>query len=340
MKKSEKFFAGVLAAFVFLMGMLPTAQVRAEEALRTYTVTFRAGNVGRFQADSGITNHDNIEVTANYIKFTVAKGQSLGSTYDFVSDDASLDAFFLNITDDIDEGYRLKSASDWCSGAAAAVVNRNTEYVLDYAKLVNPVKYVINFVDTASGEQIAPPTIAYGNAGEELVCTPLAIASYDTEDEAVSIVLNAENEAANSVTFRYTYSGEAGTTVETVTEYRPGGTVVNTVVDEVEEETPAGAAVITPAADDAQGENITIEDEEVPLANEEEQAVLSESEDNLVDIEDEEVPLAVEDEQAEQSYWGAAVGGTIAVVTVGAATTVLIRKKRKPGMNVSNIDKK
>lgn len=339
MKKATKICAGVLAAFVFMVGMLPAAQVKAENAVRTYTVTFRAGNVGRFQAEAGIANNENIEVTANYIKFTVEKGQSLGSTYDFVSDDASLDAFFLNITDDIDEGYRLKSASNWCSGAAAAVVNRNTEYVLDYAKLVNPVKYVISFVDAASGEQIAPPTIAYGNAGEELVCNPLAIASYDTEDEAVSIVLNAENDEANNVTFRYTYNGETGSTVETVTEYRPGGTVVNTIIDEVEEETPAGAAVITPAADDAQEDNLVdIEDEEVPLANEEEQAVISE--DNLVDIEDEDVPLAIEEAQTEQSYWGVAVGGTIAVVAVGAATTVLIRKKRKTALNGINSDKK
>ncbi len=338
MKKITRFFAGVFAAFIVIAGMLPAVQVKAEETVkRTYTVTFRAGNVGRFQTETNSVNYENVEVTANYIKFTVEKGQSLGSTFDFISDDASLDAFFLNITDDIDEGYRLKGASDWCSGAASAVVNRNAEYVLDYAKLVNPVKYVISFVDVASGEQIAPPTIAYGNAGEELVCNPLAISSYDTEDEAVKLVLDAENEAANNVTFRYTYSGETGTTVQTVTEYAPGGTVVNTVVDEVEEETPAAAAVVTPVADDAQEDNVTIEDEEVPLGNEGEQA--DASEDNLVDIEDEEVPLAVEEEQSAEFYWEAVAGGAVAVIAGGAAAAVLVRKKRKSVVNRSNSDK-
>lgn len=327
MRKTTKIFAGILAVVVFFAGMLPTATVKADEtAKRTYTVTFRAGNVGRFQTESYGINDENIEVTANYIKFTVEKGQSLGSSFDFISDDAGLDAFFLNITDDIDDGYRLKRASDWCSGAAETAVNRNTEYVLDYAKLVNPVKYMICFVDAASGEQIAPPTIAYGNAGEELVCSPLAIASYVTEDEAVNLVLNAENETANSVIFRYTYNGETAAVLETVTEYTSGGTVVNTIVEDVVEEQPAGAAVITPNANDANDVNdvndaqeVTIEDAEVPLGNE----------DNLVDIEDEEVPLAVEEEQPAGFYWVAVAGGAIAVIAVAATAMVLVGRKRK-----------
>lgn len=338
MRKTTKIYAGILAAAVFFAGMLPAVPVKAEEtAKRTYTVTFRAGNVGRFQTESNSVDNENIEVTANYIKFTVEKGQSLGSSFDFISGDAGLDAFFLNITDDIDEGYRLKSASDWCSGAAETAVNRNTEYVLDYAKLVNPVKYMIRFVDAASGEQIAPPTIAYGNAGEELVCNPLSIASYVTEDEAVNLVLNAENETANSVTFRYTYNGETAAAVETVTEYTPGGTVVNTIVEDAVEEQPAGAAVVTPDADDADdaddandvndAQEVTIEDEEVPLGNE----------DNLVDIEDEEVPLAVEEEQPAKFYWKAVAGGAIAVIAVAATVTVVVGRKRKVR---SNIDKR
>lgn len=335
MRKITQIFTCILAAVLLLTGILPTATVKAEGAAKhTYTVTFRAGNVGRFQTKSDNFLNENIEVTANYIKFKVEKGQSLASSFDFICDDAELDAFFLNITDDINEGYRLKSTSDWCSGAAEAAVNRNTEYVLDYAKLVNPVKYEIRFVDAASGEQIAPPTIAYGSAGEELVCNPLSITSYVTEDQAVNLVLNAENETANSVTFRYTYNGETAVTVETVTEYTPGGTVVNTIVEDVTAEQPAGAAVVTPDADDVNDANdandandiddandaqeVTIEDEEVPLGNEE----------NLVDIEDEEVPLAAEEESAE-FYWKAVAGGVIAVIAAAAATMVFVRRRRK-----------
>lgn len=335
MRKITQIFTYILAAVVFFAGMLPAATVKAEGAAKhTYTVTFRAGNVGRFQTESDIFRNENIEVTANYIKFTVEKGQSLASSFDFICDDAELDAFFLNITDNINEGYRLKSTSDWCLGAAETAVNRNTEYVLDYAKLVNPVKYEIHFVDAASGEQIAPPTIAYGSAGEELVCNPLSIASYVTEDKAVNLVLNAENEIENNVTFRYTYNGENAVTVETVTEYTPGGTVVNTVVEEVTAEQPAGAAVVTldddvndvndvndandaNDADDAQV--VTIEDEEVPLGNE----------DDLVDIKDEKVPLAAEEEQSAESYWKAVTGGVIAVIAAAATTMVFVGRKRK-----------
>lgn len=330
MKKVKKYFMGVLAAFIAVVMMLPTTPVKAEEtAKKTYTVTFRAGNVGRFQTESNNISGDNVEVTANYIKFTVAKGESLAQTFGFIGNDADLDAFFLNMTADIDSGYRLKNASSWCAGAAEAAVNRNTEYVLDYAKLVNPVKYMIRFVDVESGEQIAAPTIAYGNAGEEIECSPLSVASYYTEDEMVSIMLNAEDEDANNVTFRYTYNGEADTTVQTVTEYKAGDTIVNTVTNEIEEETPAAAATAaaaTPVQDDAQGADVVIEDEAVPLANEEGEAAVSE--DNLVDIEDEQVPLAAENEHSADSYWKAVAGGTIAVIGLIAAVAVFVGKKR------------
>lgn len=329
MKKAKKCFVGILAAFIAVVMFLPTTPMKAEKmAAKTYTVTFRAGNVGRFQTGlSGISN-TNIELTSNYIKFTVKKGESLSSSFDFISDDASLDAFFLNLTDDIDEGYRLKNVSNWCAGAAASAVNRNTEYVLDYAKLVNPVKYIISFVDAESGEQIAPPTIAYGNKGEEILCSPLSLTSYDTKDVAVTIVLDAEDEDANNVVFKYTYSGTSGTVIQTAAEYTEGDTVVEPVINEIVEEEPAAAAVAAPGGADAQQEELVeIEDEEVPLANEEQQEGTAEG--DLVEIEDEEVPLAVESDQSTTGYWKALAGGAIVVIGAGAATMIIINKRKK-----------
>lgn len=326
MRKIKKYFVHMLAALVMLVMMLPTMPINAQEVTeKTYTVTFRAGNVGRLKTDLNGVSGNNIELTSNYIKFTVKKGESLSSSFDFISDDASLNSFFLNMTDDIQDGYRLMNVSSWCAGAATADVNRNTEYVLDYAKLVNPVKYTIQFVDAESGEQIAPPTIAYGNDGEEILCNPLSLTSYDTNDAAVSIVLNADE--ANNVVFQYTYNGAAGTEIQTVTEYVPGGTVVETVTNDIVEEEPAAAAVVTPDAVDAQQEELVeIEDEEVPLANEgaDEETV----EEELVEIEDEEVPLAAERTSAAEGAWKAVAGGTIVVLGVGGAA-IIIRRKRK-----------
>ena len=357
MKKMMRLFAGVLTVFTLLVSIMPATVVKAENTeKKTYTVTFRAGNVGSFNLNAGNISGENIEATANYIKFTVEKGESLSSTFDFISDDASLDAYFLNVTSAsdetayIDSGYRLKAVSDWCAGAADAAVNRNTEYVLDYAKLVDPVKYMIRFVDAESGEQIAPPTIAYGNAGEEIVCNPLTVTSYSTADTAVNIVLNAEDENANTITFKYTYTGETGTVVQTVTEYVPGETVTQTVTNEIQQEVPAGPAVVVPDAgnadagnvdiddenvplDDGEDEDVTIEDEEIPLAD-------GEGEDSTTNIEDEETPLAAGNENPMQTYLAPILGGMIAIVVVFAIAAVVLMK-RKQSLAVNNAaDKK
>lgn len=366
MKKGMKFFAGVLAAFILFVSMMPSMTLRAETTeKKTYTVTFRAGNVGSFNLNANNTSGDNIEATENYIKFTVEKGESLSSTFDFFSDDASLNAYFLNVTSKSDEadetnyidlGYRLKSVSDWCSGAAEATVNRNTEYVLDYAKLVNPVKYIIRFVDESSGEQIAPPTIAYGNADEEITCSPLLVNGYSTSDSAVTIILNAVDESKNVVTFHYTYTGVTGTVVETVTEYTPGDTILETVVNEIPGVMPAGAAVAgadaganagaggadagnvtiedeeTPLADGADG-NVTIEDEETPLAD-------GDQKEGTTDIADEETPLAAGNEGAFSKWLAPVLGGVLAAIAVIAATTGILLKKKKSAAPVEKNDKK
>lgn len=341
MNRAKRILAGALTALTLLFCAVPTTSIHAEStAKKTYTVTFRAGNVGSFNLNANNTSGENIEATPNYIKFTVEKGECLSSTFDFISDDASLNAYLLNITsasnetdatDYIDSGYRLRDVADWCEGAANTPINRNTEYVLDYAKLVDSVRYVIRFVDAESLEQIAPPTIAYGNAGETIVCNPLTIAGYRTEDVAVQLVLSAEDETANVVTFAYTYTGENNAVVETITEYEQGDVVVETVMNQVEVPTPAGPVNViadgenagegnVEEADAENAGNITIEDEQVPLAAEEE---------NRVTIEDEQVPLAAENEKGMPFGWGAILGTTVAAVSVVIAGTIIMKRRKK-----------
>ncbi|MBQ2283865.1 MAG: hypothetical protein II250_06785 [Agathobacter sp.] len=359
MKKYVKFFTGMLMAFTLVAGILPSTQVKAETTKKTYTVTFRAGNVGNFNLNTSNISGENIEATENYIKFTVEKGESLSSTFDFISDDASLDAYFLNVTssdndvDYIDSGYRLKTVSEWAENAANATVKRNTEYVLDYAKLVNPVKYTICFVDVESGEQIAPSTIAYGNAEEEILCTPLNVSNYSTTDKAVTLVLS-EEDSENVVTFQYTYTGEVETITKTITNVEPGETITETVINEVEVVEPGGATVVTPEpADDNQADNqvndqdnnqvndqdnnqVDIQDEQVPLAddqnnNDQNVADQDDNSDNngqTVTIEDEETPLADGKEDLLGSYWTPILGGTALAIILISIAVVVIRKKK------------
>lgn len=351
MKKSVKFLTGVLAAFTLIASVFPTTMVKAETEKKTYTVTFRAGNVGSFNLDANNISGENIEVTENYIKFTVEKGESLNSTFDFISGDDSLDAYFLNVTsgseeaDYIDAGYRLKEVSEWAEGAADTAVKRNTEYVLDYAKLVNPVKYTIRFVDKESGEQIAPSTIAYGNAADVVHCTPLYISNYSTEDSALTITLNENDENANMVTFEYTYTGEVETITNTVTNVIPGETVTETVVNEVEVVEPGGATVVTPEQP-AQQDVVDIPEQDVPLADNPDENVNNNEDQNQQDneenqaggnetvtIEEEETPLADGKQKSQDSYWAPIAGGAalavILVAAIGAVVTVL-KKKNTP----------
>lgn len=350
MKKCVKFFTGILMALTLVTGILPTTQVKAETAKKTYTVTFRAGNVGSFNVNAGNVSGDNIEATENYIKFTVEKGESLSSTFDFISDDASLDAYFLNVTSSsadaeyIDSGYRLKEVSEWADNAANATVKRNTEYVLDYAKLVNPVKYTICFVDAESGEQIAPSTIAYGNAEEEVLCTPLRVSDYSTTDQAVT--MNLKEDGENVVTFQYTYTGEVETITNTITNVEPGETITETVINEIEVVEPGGATVVTPEpADDNQANDqadnqvnnqVNIPDQQVPLAddqnnNDQNVADRDDNSDNngqTVTIEDEETPLADGKEDLLGSYWTPILGGTALAIILISLAVVVIRKKK------------
>lgn len=351
MKKCVKFLTGVLTAFTLIASVFPTTPVNAETAKKTYTVTFRAGNVGSFNLEAGNIRGENIEATENYIKFTVEKGESLSSTFDFISDDASLDAYFLNVTsasedaEYIDAGYRLKAVSEWAADAAQKEVKRNTQYVLDYAKLVNPVKYTIRFVDASSEEQIAPSTIAYGNAEEEILCTPLHISNYSTEDQAITMTLKEEDESANVVTFKYTYTGEVETITNTVTNVIPGETITETVVNEVTVVEPGGAAVVNPQQD-AQNpaqDQVEIPDEQVPLAdgqdenadqdNAEDPAENPTEDNQNVTIEDEETPLAAGEQETKPSYWAPILGGAALAVVLSAAIVAVVMFKKKISQN-------
>lgn len=355
MKKWIKLLAGSLAALAMTVCAFPATTVKAEESgqtVKTYTVTFRAGNVGSFHTELA-EGMPNVEVTENYIKFTVPKGSTLNDTYFKETEgDAALSAFISSLTsstedkDYIDSGYRLKAISDWAPGAGDNEVKRNTEYVLDYAKLVAPVKYTIYFVDSASGEQIATPTIAYGDDGETIECTPLAVASYRTSEPTTTITLNAADDTKNVVTFRYTYTGASGTITNTVTNYVPGETVTNIVENEVPAAAPAGAAVVTPNPGNA-GADANIDDNQVPLADgedanadngdeneadvniEDEQVPLSdgEGEDASVTIEDEATPLAANENAGFRAYWAPIAGTVAAIALVAAVAVILLRKK-------------
>lgn len=234
MKKVKKIITGFLTVFIFMAMVLPMTTVKASEEKeavekRMYTVTFRAGNVASFDTDK-ITVSDGMEVTKNYIKVKVAKGDTLAFTVPGWESDARLTSWFSNCLHyEKEAAYGLKAFN----GVVGTAVERNTEYVLDYKRLIDPVSYTVSFIDSQTKEQIAAPQITYGNAEETITVIPVTVPDYTPTES--SKIIKLEKGKENTATFEYRYTGAVETITSTVTNVVPGTTRTETVVNEVEE---------------------------------------------------------------------------------------------------------
>ena len=329
MKKVKKIITGFLMVFIFMALVLPMTTVKASEekevaGKRMYTVTFRAGNVASFDTDK-ITVSDGMEVTKNYIKVKVAKGDTLAFTVPGWESDAGLTSWFSNCLHyEKEAAYGLKAFS----GVVGTAVERNTEYVLDYKRLIDPVSYTVSFIDSQTKEQIAAPQIIYGNAEETIMVTPVTVSDYTPTES--SKIIKLEKGKENTATFEYRYTGAVETITSTVTNVVPGTTRTETVVSEVEETVivpgtsqPTGFtanvvnnasnAVNAPvgntannvadnnannAADNAvnapadDNEDQTVDDSNVEIPEEQTPLVDGDENDGVVDIEESETPLS------------------------------------------------
>lgn len=321
MKKVKKIITGFLTVFIFMALVLPMTTVKASEEKevvekRMYTVTFRAGNIACFDIDK-ITVSEGMEVTKNYIKVKVAKGDTLAFTVPGWESDARLTSWFSNCLHyEKEAAYGLKAFN----GVVGTVVERNTEYVLDYKRLIDPVSYTVSFIDSQTKEQIAAPQITYGNAEETITVIPVTVPDYTPTES--SKIIKLEKGKGNTATFEYRYTGAVETITSTVTNVVPGTTRTETVVNEVEETVivpgtfqPTGFtanvvnnasnAVNAPvgntannAADNAvnapadDNEDQTVDDSNVEIPEEQTPLVDGDGNDGAVDIEESETPLA------------------------------------------------
>ena len=329
MKKVKKIITGFLTVFIFMALVLPMTTVKASEKKeavekRMYTVTFRAGNIACFDIDK-ITVSEGMEVTKNYIKVKVAKGDTLAFTVPGWESDAGLTSWFSNCLHyEKEAAYGLKDFN----GVVGTAVERNTEYVLDYKRLIDPVSYTVSFIDSQTKEQIAAPQITYGNAEETITVIPVTVPDYTPTES--SKIIKLEKGKENTATFEYRYTGAVETITSTVTNVVPGTTRTETVVSEVEETVivpgaaqPSGVtanvvnnasnAVNAPvgntannvadnnannAADNAvnapadDNEDQTVDDSNVEIPEEQTPLVDGDGNDGVVDIEESETPLA------------------------------------------------
>lgn len=362
MKRLKKIVTGFLTFLLLAMTISPVTTVKAgdssKEKTRIYTVTFRAGNVASFDTDR-ISSTGNLEVSENYIKVSVSKGDclknALAGTIQW-NNNSEINSWLKNNIKINTEGrYALKDLFDTSnsgekSNAATSAINRNVEYVLDYERLVDPVCYTVSYVDAESGEQIAAPLIVYGNAEETITITPAGITNYTPAENSKTLKLEKGKE--NTATFEYSYTGPVETVTSTVTNVTPGTTRTEITVNEIEEavvvpgaEEQTGAVmanvVNNNAVNDANEDNINIPDEDTPLDDGADDVEIEDEETPFVDevnqedsaiaeIEDEETPLAAQKTTA-KSMVVPMIGTVAALIIVFAAGVFLYRRKKATG---------
>ena len=361
MKKVKKLITGFLTVFIFMALVLPMTTVKASEEKevvekRMYTVTFRAGNIACFDIDK-ITVSEGMEVTKNYIKVKVAKGDTLAFTVPGWESDARLTSWFSNCLHyEKEAAYGLKAFN----GVVGTVVERNTEYVLDYKRLIDPVSYTVSFIDSQTKEQIAAPQITYGNAEETITVIPVTVPDYTPTES--SKIIKLEKGKENTATFEYRYTGAVETITSTVTNVVPGTTRTETVVNEVEEtvivpgtsqptgftanvvnnasnavNAPVGNtannaadnAVNAPADDNedqtVDDSNVEIPEEQTPLANTAEDASTASG-----DVNGNDADLAAQEiDAASVPVAVPVIGGITAVFVVGLIVFLIYKNRKK-----------
>lgn len=338
MKKKRMFHIAAAVCTGMLLSATPVLAA-ADTAADTaeYTVTLRPGSIAQFSDEfvDAYVNTYGAEVTGKTGSIKVKLNP--GETIPMLPDDGDL------IYKDSAKG-RYTMNTDWYPDTN--VVTGNESFVVKYDALVDAVEYKVRYVDSQSGEDVAPPVITQGNAGQTYTYYSQQIANYSCDTASQSLTLTG-NSGDNVITFEYTSTLEPevnrveipGDTI-TQTERIPGTT---TIVEQTTGTTTgtsngtgagtntAGTADNGTAGDTGVGETETIEGEDVPLGQNEldgEEAEAGADDSETEEIEEEAVPMGQKDVEEGGSALPWVAGGVV-VVAVGAGAGWYFMKKRR-----------
>ena len=278
-----------VAAVILMTNKMPAHATEAEESgAKTYEITIRAGEHGNFKED---------KVNAYYesdkkIVFKVAKGVEFPkiSTAGIVDIDKAYEGKYYIVN----QYYYIEH------------VNRNAEFVIEYGRLVNGIEYKVEFVDNATGVQIADPIFNWGSTGSSTeYYSAKTIANYALIGDA-SRRIEQLSDNNKLIQFRYNSTLSGGSSTNTTYQTTDGGVenVTETQQNPIYQTVPAQAPVAAQAATGGQGagggdDTTTIDEEgtaleDTPVAEGEDEVVTPESEDSSDEtiIEEEELPLA------------------------------------------------
>lgn len=311
MKKSGRKLKVWSALLAFCMTTVLSAGTVAKaaepaETENSYKVTFRPGPDATFDLDSLSGDYEVKQATGSVV-YTVKAGDPMPSVPDVVP------------------GTGLYVLNDWYEDIAAAgsTVEGNMEFVVLCGELINAVEYTVRYVD-GEGVDVSTPTIHQTNLGESVTVLAKTVEGYRADAASKQAVISQDG---MEIRFVYTSTTPGETVENIVDEYVDGGTVDQVQTQYVNAPTAGGGAAgdggagaAGDAGDAGDAGEVTVPDEEVPLAP-------GATDDGTVDIEDEDVPLAsgnVEDEGMSPVMW--AVLG-VAVVAALAGFWFVNKKK-------------
>ena len=342
MKKVMHLFAGTLLAVILVLTMIP---VTAKAEGKMYTVAFRSGNAGKFDPSVVSAMIPGAKVSKNYIKLDIERGKTLKDAYPdvFGSDDA-LNDFMGNQavlkTEKAKGGYykviKFAKASDsenldTDTISVNDVIDSNKDVVLTYSRIVDPAKYVIEYVNGDNGADLAAPVYGIGEEGDKITRSPLTIKGYHITAGASTITLKSGSTAE----IKFKYSIDEHTVYETEVVYTQGDTVYNNVVNRIAQAAgtatrTAGAATQTPNA--AGYNTVVVPDDNTPLANNGNDASIAKSDNksskDTEKIKDEKTPLANKGIMGNTALF-ATIVIVIVLLLAGTSTVVVLRKKGK-----------
>lgn len=279
-----------VAAVLTMTSIMPAHATEIEEnGAKVYSITIRAGEHGNFTPDVISAQNG----TSKKIVFQVEKGYSftLANTSEIVriTDDKYIGKYYVvNQSIGIDR------------------VTRNEEFVIEYGRLVDGIEYKVEFVDNATGIQIADPIFSWGsNGGASEYYTAKAIANYALVGDT-SRRIDTLSDTEKVLQFRYNSTLSGGSSTNTTYQTTDGGVenITETQQNPIYQTVPAEAPVAAQAATGGRGtgggeDTTTIEDEgtaldETPAEEGADEATTPDSDEDIDEttIEEEELPLA------------------------------------------------
>ena len=331
-----------ILAVTMLFGLFTDSVCAAEKSAYTYQITFYAGNIGCFQDTEGleISNKDAV-VTVTESKLVVS-GLNLGDTVAFNAQaNIKLDEADKHYV----QGVRLSGYDNDTVAASVFEVERDRDYVVAYGIKGNMTNYTIKYQDPY-GNVLAPDEVYYGNVGDKPVIPYLYVDGYEPRYMGLTKTLSAnaaENlfvfvyDKIKENIVVIVPGGEEGNTGSEVPENVGTGGITGTggnagTAGTTGTGTNPGTETDTEVSDENEEENGTEDPDNNESTGGQEEDDEPEEDSIIVDLDDEEIPLANLEEDLNDTEYENKIFSSIALIiaALGLLTYImmLLLKKR------------